>query len=231
MKTIGLLGGMSWESTQTYYQKINQGVRDKLGKLHSARIAMFSVDFEPIETLQKQGDWHAAGELLSKAAKNVERAGADFVLICTNTMHKVFEQVETNLSIPLVHIADATGEKLVQDGIKKVGLLGTSFTMEQAFYKQRLTDKFGIEVIVPDPEDREFVHKVIYRELCLGQIKKTSKQGYLAIISKLAQSGAEAVILGCTEIGMLVGPDDTSVALYDTAEIHANSAVERALAC
>ena len=229
-KTIGLIGGMSWESTQTYYQLINQGIRNKLGKLHSAQIAMVSLDFEPIERCQKQEDWNGAAKILAEAAKKVEAAGADFVLICTNTMHKVFEQVENSLTIPLMHIADATGHQLAKDGITKVGLLGTAFTMEQAFYKQRLVDKFGIEVVVPKEVERAAVHHVIYDELCLGLIKAESKQRFVNIINKLHDDGAQAVILGCTEIGLLVQKQDTQVPIYDTAEIHGNAAVGQALA-
>lgn len=229
MKTIGLLGGMSWESTLTYYKAINEGVRDCLGGLHSARIAMLSVDFEPIEKLQHQGKWDEAGQLLAAAAKNVEAGGADFLLICTNTMHRLAPSIAAAIDIPLLHIADATAEVLVEAGVSSVGLLGTAFTMEQDFYKGRLTTKYGLEVLVPSAEDRQLVHEVIYQELCLGQVKQASKAEYLRIVESLAQSGAEAVILGCTEIGMLIDQTDTSVQLLDTTAIHAQKAVEWAL--
>lgn len=226
MKTIGLLGGMSWESTAGYYKAINEGVKNKLGGLHSAQIAMFSVDFEPIEKLQRAGDWDGAAIILSEAARNVEAAGADFLLICTNTMHKVAPQIEQAIQIPILHIADATAEVLVKNSIKTVGLLGTAFTMEQEFYKERLRNKYGLEVIVPNAIDRKIVHSVIYNELCFGKVEQNSKKEFLRIINELSQSGAEAVILGCTEIGMLVKQSDTAVTLYDTTKIHANKAVE-----
>jgi aspartate racemase len=226
MKTIGLLGGMSWESTAGYYKAINEGVKNKLGGLHSAQIAMFSVDFEPIEKLQQQGDWEGAALILSEAAKKIEAAGADFLLICTNTMHKVAPQIEKAIKIPILHIADATAEVLIKNGIKTVGLLGTAFTMEQAFYKGRLQEKYGLEVIVPNAIDRKIVHTIIYNELCVGKIELNSKIEYLRIIGALSQNGADAVILGCTEISMLVKQSDTAVTLYDTTQIHANKAVE-----
>jgi len=229
MKTIGLLGGMSWESSVEYYRKINEGVKESLGGLHSAKIAMYSVDFDPIEKLQQEGNWDGTAEILIEAAKNIESAGADFLLICTNTMHKVAPQIERALTIPILHIADATAETLLNDGIKRVGLLGTSFTMEQDFYKGRLTQKFGLDVLVPNIEDRKIIHDVIYKELCLGKVNPQSKLEYLRIIDALANMGAEAIILGCTEIGMLVGQNDTSVKLLDTAAIHAQKAVEYAI--
>ena len=228
MKTIGLLGGMSWESTLGYYRIINEGVKRVLGGLHSARIAMYSVDFEPIEKLQHAGDWESTARILSEAAQNIESAGADFLLICTNTMHKVAPEIEKSIQIPLLHIADATAETLVQEGIKAVGLLGTAFTMEQDFYKGRLSDKYGLEVLVPNEEDRRIIHEVIYNELCLGKIQTDSKAEYLRIIKSLANQGAEAVILGCTEISMLVNQADTNVRLLDTTTIHAEKAVEYA---
>ena len=224
MKTVGLLGGMSWESSLFYYKAINEGVKDRLGGLHSAKIAMLSVDFEEIERLQHAGEWEKLGEILAKGATNIERAGADCLLICTNTMHKVASQVESAISIPLIHIADATAKVLVQDGIKRVGLLGTAFTMEQDFYKSRLQEH-GLEVLIPDKSDRELVHSVIYNELCLGECKLASKEAYIKIINSLAKEGAEGVILGCTEIGMLLKQSDTEVKLYDTTYIHAQSAV------
>ncbi len=225
MKKIGLLGGMSWGSSLFYYKEINEGIKDKLGGLHSAKIAMVSVDFEEIEILQHRGDWIELGEILSREALNIERAGADCLLICTNTMHKIAPQIESKISIPLIHIADATAKALKNDGIKKVGLLGTAFTMEQDFYKSRLKEH-GLEVLIPSKYDRELIHSVIYNELCLGECKKSSKESYLKIIDSLAEEGAEAIILGCTEIGMLVKQKDTKVKLYDTTYIHAQSAVE-----
>ncbi len=228
MKTIGLLGGMSWESTLGYYRLINKGVKKKLGGLHSAKIAMYSVDFEPIEKLQHKGDWEGTAKILSKAAQNVQAAGADFLLICTNTMHKVAPEIEAAVQIPLLHIADATAEKLVNEGTKSVGLLGTAFTMEQDFYKGKLIGNYGLKVLVPNEDDRHVVHNIIYQELCLGKIDSNSKAEYLRIIDTLAAQGAEAVILGCTEIGMLVNQSDTNVRLLDTTAIHAAKAVEYA---
>jgi len=229
MRTIGLLGGMSWESTLNYYRAVNEGMKNALGGLHSAQIAMYSVDFEPIERLQHEGDWEGAARILAKAAQSIESAGADFLLICTNTMHKVAPQIERAITIPVLHIADATAEVLVQNGIETVGLLGTAFTMEQDFYKGRLSEKYGIAVLVPNTEDRTIVHEIIYQELCLGKIEAASKFEYLRIIDLLANQGAEAVILGCTEIGMLVNQCDTQVALFDTTAIHAEKAVEFAI--
>ena len=225
MKTIGLLGGMSWESTLGYYKQINEGVKNTLGGLHSAKIAMVSVDFEPIEKLQHAGDWDGTATILIDAAKNIESAGADVLLICTNTMHKVAPNIEKEINIPLLHIADATAESILDSGIKMVGLLGTAFTMEQEFYKGRLSEKYGLDVLIPNKEDRELVHHVIYQELCLGNIKSNSKSEYLRIIESLAEQGAEAVILGCTEISMLVKQSDTKVKLLDTTTIHAEKAV------
>ncbi|MDN3556439.1 aspartate/glutamate racemase family protein [Halomonas maura] len=229
MKTIGLLGGMSWESTESYYRALNEGVKRELGGLHSARVALYSVDFAEIEALQREDRWAEAGERLAEAARCVQAAGADFLLIATNTMHKVAPEIEAALEIPLLHIADATAERLREDGIRRVGLLGTRFTMEQAFYRERLTERFGIEVRVPEARERETVHRVIYEELCHGRIEASSKAEYLAIIDSLHEQGAEAVILGCTEIALLVGQADTRVPLYDTTAIHAASAVARAL--
>ena len=229
MKTIGLLGGMSWESTVGYYRAINESVKQIRGGLHSAKIVLYSVDFEPIEKLQHKGDWEGTATILSKAALNIQSAGADFLLICTNTMHKVAPQIEKAIEIPLLHIADATAEVLVAEGITKVGLLGTAFTMEQDFYKERLSKQYGLNVIVPNQVDRKIVHKVIYQELCLGKIQTDSKIEYLRIIDSLANQGAEAVILGCTEIGLLVSQVDTKVKLIDTTAIHAQKAVEYAI--
>lgn len=229
MQTIGLLGGMSWESTLEYYRLINQGVKEKLGGLHSAPIVMVSVDFDPIEKLQHKGDWEGTADILSRAARDIEAAEADFFLICTNTMHKVAPQVQSRVNIPLVHIADATAQVIRQKGMKTVGLLGTAFTMEQDFYKGRLENSFGLKVLTPPKADRQIVHNVIYQELCLGQIKENSREKYLRIIDDLADQGAEAVILGCTEIGLLVGAEDTAVPLLDTTAIHAARAVSLAL--
>ncbi|MGR5517157.1 aspartate/glutamate racemase family protein [Vibrio harveyi] len=229
MKTIGLIGGMSWESTANYYQIINREVKARLGGLHSGKVCLYSVDFAEIETLQHQGRWDDTAIILAQAAKSVEAGGADFILICTNTMHKVADQIQQAVNVPLVHIADATAEQLVMDGIKKVGLLGTRFTMEQDFYKQRLIDKFGVDVVVPSSDDQTIVHDVIYNELCKGEVHDDSRQHYLTIIEKLVEQGAEAVILGCTEIAMLVESQYTDVKLYDTTEIHAKAAVEKAI--
>ena len=226
MKTIGLLGGMSWESTLGYYKAINEGVKNTLGGLHSAKIAMVSVVFQPIEQLQHAGDWAGTAAILSEAAKGIEAAGAECLLICTNTMHKVAPDIEAAMGIPLLHIADATAQVLVDEGIQCVGLLGTAFTMEQAFYKGRLSNNYGLEVLVPNGQDRQIIHNVIYQELCLGKIEASSKAEYLRIIADLVAQGAEAVILGCTEIGMLVNQADTQVRLLDTTAIHAEKAVE-----
>lgn len=229
MKKIGLLGGMSWESSADYYRSINEGIKRELGGLHSAEIILYSVDFEPIEQLQHQGDWAATAEILSQAAVNIEKAGADFLLICTNTMHKIAPEIESNIQIPILHIADATAEVLVESGVKSVGLLGTAFTMEQEFYKQRLIDNFGLSVLIPSEAERKIVHRIIYEELCLGKVLEKSKQEYLGIVDSLANQGAEAVILGCTEIGMLIQQSDTKVRLVDTTKIHAQKAVALAL--
>lgn len=229
MKTIGLLGGMSWESTASYYRAINEGIKDALGGLHSARLVLYSVDFEPVEKMQQAGNWDAAAELLANAARGVQAAGAECLLICANTMHKVAPQIEDAVDIPLLHIADATAEALAREGIKRTGLLGTAFTMEQDFYRGRLVERHGLEVIVPNADDRAIVHRIIYEELCLGKIEAASKREYLRIIDALRRQGAEAVILGCTEIALLVGPDDTAATLFDTTALHARKAVEFAL--
>jgi aspartate racemase len=229
MKTIGLLGGMSWQSTLGYYKAINEGVNDALGGLHSAKIALYSVDFDPIEQLQHAGDWDGTAKILSEAAKSIESAGADFLLICTNTMHKVAPEIEAAVQIPLLHIADATAEVLVEEKIRTVGLLGTAFTMEQEFYKGKLMNDHGLQVLVPNEVDREIVHRVIFKELCLGKTETRSKAEFLRIINALAAQGAEAVILGCTEIGMLVNQVDTNIKLLDTSAIHAAKAVEYAI--
>ncbi|MFM5502350.1 aspartate/glutamate racemase family protein [Aeromonas veronii] len=230
MKCIGLLGGMSWESTVSYYQALNRGVRAQLGGLHSARVLLNSVDFAGIERLQHAGDWPATARLLAAEARKLQDGGADFLLIGTNTMHKVVPEIEAAIDIPLLHIADATAAKLRADGITRVGLLGTRFTMEQDFYKGRLQTNFGLEVLVPAEAERERVHRIIYDELCLGEIRESSRAEYLAIIEGLAAAGAEAVILGCTEIALLVGDARAAVPLYDTTAIHAEAAVALALA-
>ncbi|MCA8864025.1 MULTISPECIES: aspartate/glutamate racemase family protein [unclassified Halomonas] len=229
MRVIGVLGGMSWESTQGYYRALNEGVKAALGGFHSAKIVLVSVDFAEIEALQQQGDWHAAGELLGNAAQSVERAGADCLLIATNTMHKVAPAIEQAITIPLLHIADTTAEQLTADGITRVGLLGTRFTMEQDFYIGRLEKQFGIEVVVPDQSERDTIHRVIFDELCQGRVEDVSRQRYLAIIDSLHAQGAQAVILGCTEIAMLVNQRNTTVPLYDTTALHAQRAVAWAL--
>lgn len=229
MKTIGMIGGMSWESTQSYYKAINEGIKQQLGGLHSAKICLYSVDFEEIESRQRSGAWAETGEILGQAAQSVEAGGADFLLICTNTMHKVAPEIAQHISIPILHIADATGEQLKADGITKVGLLGTRFTMEQDFYKARLSEQFGMTVLVPGEIEREQIHRIIFDELCLGIINASSKQVYLDIIADLHANGAQAIILGCTEIALLVQQGDTDVKLYDTTAIHAAKAVEWAL--
>jgi len=229
MQTIGILGGMSWESTQSYYAAINQGIKRQLGGLHSAKIVLYSVDFAEIEALQQSGDWQNAGEMLGHAALSLQNAGADFLLIATNTMHKVAPAIEAQLQIPLLHITDATAAELKQQSVTRVGLLGTAFTMEQAFYRERL-QAHGIEVLTPPAEERDEVHRIIFAELCLGEIRDASRERFLQIIQTLAERGAQGVILGCTEIGLLVQQTDTSVPLYDTTAIHASAAVNKALA-
>ncbi len=229
MKVIGLIGGMSWESSLEYYRIINEQVKEKLGGLHSAKSLMYSVDFDEIEKLQHTGKWNEATEIMIDAAKRLEKGGAEFIVICTNTMHKMANDVQKNVNIPLLHITDGTAERIKAKSFKKVGLLGTKFTMEQDFYKGRLIEKYGLEVITPNEKDRQIIHDVIYHELCLGEIKADSKNEYLRIISKLHEEGAEAVILGCTEITLLVKQSDTKVTLFDTTRIHAETAVEHAL--
>ncbi|MGA1932294.1 aspartate/glutamate racemase family protein [Arcobacter sp. YIC-464] len=229
MKTIGLLGGMSWESTALYYKQINEEVKKQLGGLHSAKVVIYSVDFDEIEKLQHLGKWDETADILSEAAQNIQNAGADFLLICTNTMHKVAPIIQENISIPILHIANATGKKLKEEGIKKVGLLGTAFTMAQDFYKDTISKNFDIEVIVPNKEDIKIVHEIIYEELCLGKINDSSKKEYLRIMDLLKSKGAQGVILGCTEIGMLVSQKDTDIKLFDTTSIHAQESVNEAL--
>lgn len=229
MKTIGLIGGMSWESTATYYKQINEGIKQALGGLNSAKICMISLNFAEIEACQHRGDWETASQILIEAARSLEAAGADFVLICTNTMHKVATQVEASVSIPLLHIARATGDKLKKDKIAKLALLGTRFTMEETFYKQVLQAEYGLDVIVPTGDDAKTIHDVIYNELCLGICSQKSKEAYLNIIEKLRGEGAEAVILGCTEIGLLISQESLNLPIYDTSLIHAEKAVEQAI--
>ena len=229
MKTIGMLGGMSWESTVNYYRAINQGVKQELGGLHSAKISMYSVDFGEIEPLMRDQRWEDIAARLGDAARVIEAGGADFLMICTNTMHKLFIEIESAVNIPLLHIADATAAQLLDDGIGRVGLLGTAVTMEQDFYKGRLTEKFGIEVLVPEASARADVDNVIFGELCKGVLNDDSRTRYLEIIRQLQGQGAEAVILGCTEIAMLVSQEQTPVPLYDTTAIHAAEAVRWAL--
>jgi aspartate racemase len=229
MKTIGLIGGMSWESTIPYYRQINEVVKASLGGLHSAKLILYSVDFHEIERLQHGGDWAAAGELLANAACALENAGADFLVICTNTMHKVAPAIELAVSIPLLHIADPTAIAIKRAGHTKIGLLGTRFTMEQDFYKQRLRENHGLVVLIPNQEDRDIIHRIIYDELCQGKILAESRVEYKRIMAALANQGAEAIILGCTEISLLVSAADSSVPLFDTTSIHARSAAEWAL--
>lgn len=230
MKTIGLIGGMSWESSIEYYRIINQVTKSKLGGLHSAKSVMYSVDFAEIEALQHQNRWAEAANLMVAAAQSIERAGADFVVLCTNTMHKVADEIEANVQIPLLHIADATAEKIQSKGIQKIGLLGTRFTMEQDFYRGRLVKKYGLEVLIPSESDRELVHRIIYEELCLGIINAESRKKYIEVINHLIAAGAEGIILGCTEIELLVDSGDTTVELFPTTRIHAAAAVDIALA-
>jgi aspartate racemase len=230
MKTMGLIGGMSWESTLLYYRLVNEDVRARLGGLHSARTLLYSVDFEPIERLQAEGRWDEAGEVLADAAERLERAGADFLVLCTNTMHKVASAIEARTRIPLLHIADATGEAIRAAGLRKVGLLGTRFTMEQAFYRERLEQRSGVEVLVPSEQDRKRVHAVIYEELCLGNVRAESRAAFRSIVASLVAAGAQGIIFGCTEVCMLLSQADVPVPVFDTTAIHARGAVDRALA-
>ena len=228
MKTIGLIGGMSWESSAKYYQLINQEVKKQLGGLHSAKCILYSVDFAETQRYQAAGEWERAGQLLGDAALSLEKAGADFIIICTNTMHKVIEFVEEKISIPILHIADATAHQIVKSDIRTIGLLGTKYTMEQDFYKSRIESN-GIKVLVPNIEDREVINKVIFEELCLGEILPSSREYYKKVIQSLIEDGAEGIILGCTEIGLLVKPEDSEVPLFDTTVIHALESVKKAL--
>jgi aspartate racemase len=223
LKTIGLIGGMSWESTVTYYKIINETVKEKLGRLHSAKCILYSVDFQEIEECQANGNWEKSEEILGEAAYNLEKAGADFIVICTNTMHKVVNQIKEKISVPILHIAEMTAEKILEKGLKNIALLGTKYTMEQDFYKSKLIEK-GINVIIPDKNDIETINEVIYDELCLGTINFNSKKKFLEIVDKLRSKGAEGIILGCTEIGLLIKNEDTDVPLFDTAIIHAEQA-------
>lgn len=229
MKTIGLIGGMSWQSSLHYYQLINEAVKQSLGGLHSAQILMYSVDFAPIEKLQQDGNWEVAAQVLVDAARRLEAGGADFFLLATNTMHRVADVVSAAVKIPMLHIADSTAEVLKQDGVKRIGLLGTAFTMELEFYRNRIGELHQIEVVVPELHDRQMVHDIIYQELCLGQIEAESREVYLAIIERMRKENIDGVILGCTEIGMLLQPQHIDIKLYDTTAIHALQAVNRAL--
>ncbi|WP_343313744.1 aspartate/glutamate racemase family protein [Brucella sp. BE17] len=230
MKMIGLIGGMSWESSQEYYRIINQQTRTRLGGAHSARSLMWSMDFAEIEQLQHLGQWDALTKLMVEAAQNLEKGGADFILICTNTMHKMADAVTEAISIPLIHIADPTAEKIKAAGFTKVGLLGTAFTMEQDFYKGRLAEKYGLDVLTPNEADRKTVHDIIYHELVVGDVHEASREHYRAIIRRLVENGAQAVILGCTEIMLLIGQEDSPVPIFDTTQLHAEAAVDLALA-
>jgi len=229
MKTIGLIGGMSWESSAEYYRIINQTVQERLGSLHSAQCILFSFDFQEIEHLQHQGAWEQLTELMIRAAQRLEGAGAELLIICTNTMHKMAEEVQTSVGIPLVHIADATAKAITDKGLEKVALLGTRFTMEEDFYKKRLQEKYRLDVIIPSESDRELIDNVIYGELCRGVTHQSSREKFKAIIEKLASNGAEGVILGCTEIPLLISQQDAEIPLFDTTKIHAQAAVEMAL--
>ncbi|WP_164908314.1 MULTISPECIES: aspartate/glutamate racemase family protein [Yersinia] len=229
MKILGLIGGMSWESTIPYYRMINQHVKEQLGGLHSAKIILYSVDFHEIEQLQAKGDWQTAAQVLSNAAVSLKRAGADIIVVCTNTMHKVADDIEAACGLPLLHIADATAAQIKRQGLSKIGLLGTRYTMEQDFYRGRLTQQHSIDVITPDSADREIVNRIIYEELCLGTINDTSRQEYRRIMGKLEEQGAQGIIFGCTEITLLVHAQDAHVPVFDTTAIHANAAAEYAL--
>jgi aspartate racemase len=229
MKMIGMLGGMSWESSLEYYRLINEAVHGRLGGLHSARSLMVSVDFAEIEEMQRQGRWEQATRLMIEAAQSVQAGGADFLIICTNTMHKMADEVQQGIGIPLLHIADATAQAVLARGLQKVGLLGTRFTMEQDFYRRRLSERYHLDVLIPGSADRAIVHRIIYDELVLGRIEPVSKAEYLRIIASLAEAGAEGIILGCTEIGLLVSQADCTLPLFDTTRIHAMAAVQFAV--
>lgn len=228
MKTIGLIGGMSWESTVTYYQLINEGVKNALGGLHSAKVLLYSVDFFEIEAFMSSGEWDKAADLLGGVAARLEEAGADMILICTNTLHKVAPQVQSRIRVPLVHIAEAAAERLQEQGIARVGLLGTKYTMTQEFFRDKLTQK-GIEALIPENEDIDLVNRVIFEELCLGEVKENSRAEYLRVIHSLQQRDAQGILLGCTELGLIVSSENVSLPLFDTTEIHAKKALELAL--
>lgn len=229
MRTIGLIGGMSWESTVPYYRIINEEIRNRLGGLHSAKILLYSVDFDEIERYQSNNEWENAGDVLGRAARKLESAGADFIVICTNTMHKAYSQIASMVKIPVIHIADATADELERCNVRRVGLLGTKYTMTQDFYKDRLTGK-GLEILIPDREHIDIVNSIIFDELCVGEFKEGSRIRCLRVIDELRERGAEAIILGCTELGMLVDQADTDIPLFDTTVIHAEKAAELALA-
>ena len=229
MKLIGLIGGISWESSLHYYKIINEKVKEELGGLHSARCVLYSVDFDNIAKLQNEGNWQELNEIMISIAKKLENIGAELIVICANTMHKMADLIEEQISIPLIHIVDATAKEIKKKGIKKVGLLGTKYTMEQDFYVKRLKEKYGIKVIIPKENDRDIIHDVIFNELCLGIVKENSKQQYIKIIKDLERSGAEGVILGCTEIPLLITKEDVSIPVFDTTRIHAEYAVNFAL--
>ena len=230
VKTIGLIGGMSWESSVEYYRIINESVKERLGGLHSAKCIMYSVDFAEVEPLQHESRWEEAARQMVRAARSVEAAGADFLVLCTNTMHKTADEIERHVPIPFLHIADATARKVKAHGLRTVGLLGTRFTMEDDFYKGRLTERHSLEVIIPEEDERRIVHQVIYEELCLGKVLPEARRKYVQIMDGLVNQGAEAIILGCTEIGLLVSSDDCQAPIFDTTRIHAEAAVEFALA-
>jgi len=228
MKPIGLIGGMSWESSIEYYRLLNEGVRARLGGLHSAKCILYSVDFAEIEKLQRSGNWTAASEVLLTAARKLEQSGAGVILLCTNTMHKLADAIQAGIGIPLLHIADATGKKVKEAGIQQVGLLGTRFTMEEGFYRDRLKDQFGLNVIIPNQEDRVAVHRIIFEELCVGKIRQESKAQAIGIVERMVQRGSEAIILGCTELGLLLDNGDNQVPLFDTTHIHASAGLDYA---
>jgi aspartate racemase len=229
LRTVGLIGGMSWESTVPYYQVINRVVSERLGGLHSAKIALYSVDFHEIEVLQREGRWDESGDVLAEAARAVRRAGADVIVLCTNTMHKVAARIEAAVDVPLLHIADATAGRVKAAGVTRVGLLGTKFTMEEAFYRGRLEQRHALTVLTPAAEQRDLVHQVIYGELCLGRVHSPSRDAYRKVVADLVAAGAQGIILGCTEIGLLLRPEDAAVPLFDTAAIHAEAAARWAL--
>jgi len=229
MKTIGLVGGMSWESTQEYYRIINETVKEKLGGFHSGQIALYSLDFADIELMQQREEWDRMAEMLVEAFRRIEAAGADMGLLCTNTMHKVFNEIQKNVRIPLIHIADVTGRAIAARGLQRVGLLGTRFTMEQEFYKGKLTSDYGIDVLIPDNDERQAIHAIIYNELCLGQVKDASRRAFKKIIARLEDRGAQGIVLGCTEIPLLVKQEDHRLPLFDTTDLHARAAVDLAL--